>query len=523
MKNIYLLDCTLRDGGYINNWNFGEEAIRGICRKLELTGIEIIEIGFMRGDTYNPQYSLFPDAESMKNIITPKKKECMYVAMLDMSDPVPLERIQPYDGTSIDGIRVIFKKDKIEEAYTYCEKIQALGYKVFVNFVGTDNYSDIEFVEGINKFNKMMPYGIAIVDSFGLIKRKQFLRYAYLADNNMEENIILCYHAHNNLQQAFGNAEALVEMNLRRKICIDACVYGMGRGAGNLNLELFAEHLNENYGTQYRIEPMLEIMDEYLNEIHQTRYWGYSLPLYLSAATGCHPNYSIYFEEKGTLSVKSFNELLKSIPEKEKAVFSKERAEKYYKEYQENFVDDKETLEKLKVLTERPILILAPGHSLKEYKTIIEDKICEMNPIVISINFEGYPFKAEYVFCSNMRKFSKIKEEYKKKCIITSNIKKHYDTSIVINFSSYTSRREEIVDNAGIMLLNLLITLGVKEVTIAGMDGYMLNNISNYYEEKRSNGKMEIEEIRNVLVSEELSEIKKVLNMKFLTPTMYKL
>ena len=85
---------------------------------------------------------------------------------------------------------------------------------------------------------------------------------------------MLAYHAHNNLQQAFGNAEALVEMNLKRDILIDACVFGMGRGAGNLNLALFAEHMNENYDKHYQIEPMLEIMDEYLNDIYKAKFWG---------------------------------------------------------------------------------------------------------------------------------------------------------------------------------------------------------------------------------------------------------
>ena len=63
---ISLLDCTLRDGGYINDWNFGEEAIKKIVWKLAQTGIEMIEVGFIKGDTYNPDYSLFPDVESFK-------------------------------------------------------------------------------------------------------------------------------------------------------------------------------------------------------------------------------------------------------------------------------------------------------------------------------------------------------------------------------------------------------------------------------------------------------------------------
>ena len=158
---------------------------------------------------------------------------------------------------------------------------------------------------------------------------------------------MLGYHSHNNMQQAMGNASAFTEMHLHRDIILDACVFGMGRGAGNLNLELFAEYMNENFDKQYRIEPMLEIIDEYLNDIYREHFWGYSLPLYLSAANGCHPNYAIYFASKGTLTVKSYNEILKSIPKEDKALYNKDKAEKIYKEYQENYVDDRESVEQL--------------------------------------------------------------------------------------------------------------------------------------------------------------------------------
>lgn len=307
MGKVYLLDCTLRDGGYVNDWRFGEDTIKGFGKKIAQTGIEMFEVGFLKGDSFDRDRAVFPDLDALSSMIYPKSPDLTYVGMIDMSDPIPIERIPIYDGKSVDMLRIIFKKDKMEDAYEYCEGIQKLGYDISVNFVGTDMYSDKEFVEGIERFNALQPFAMAIVDTFGLIKRKHFLRLVYLADNNMVSGITLCYHAHNNLQQAFGNAEALVEMNLNRDLCIDACVFGMGRGAGNLNLELFAEYMNENYGTKYRIEPMLEIMDEYLNDIYQKRFWGYSLPFYLSASTGCHPNYAIYLAEKDSLPVKAFN------------------------------------------------------------------------------------------------------------------------------------------------------------------------------------------------------------------------
>lgn len=66
MRRTILLDCTLRDGGYINDWNFGESAIKGTIRKLSQTGIGMIEIGFIKGDKYDPNISIFPDTNSFK-------------------------------------------------------------------------------------------------------------------------------------------------------------------------------------------------------------------------------------------------------------------------------------------------------------------------------------------------------------------------------------------------------------------------------------------------------------------------
>lgn len=448
-----------------------------------------------------------------------------YVGMLDMSAPIPLDRIPPYDGTSIDGIRVIFKKEKIEQAYEYCKYIQEQGYFISVNFVGTDLYTDKEFIEGIEKFNTLNPFAVSIVDSFGLIKRKHFLRLAYLADNNLAEGITLAYHAHNNLQQAFGNAEALVELNLKRDLIIDACVFGMGRGAGNLNLELFAEHMNENYGTAYKIEPMLEIMDEYLNDIYKVKQWGYSLPLYLSATAGSHPNYAIYLAEKDTLTVKSFNELLRAIPQDDKAKFSKEKAEKYYLQYQENFVDDKDALTELtKELSGKKVVLLAPGRSLEEYKDNILLECQKQGNVVIAVNFRANEFAPEYVFCSNARRFVRMQGSTPVKFMITSNVKGMVETDLVFNFASYISEEPDIIDNSGLMLLRLLVVVGIKQVSIAGMDGYGAYRNGNYYEQQLEEDTFAAQASkRNQLIEDELKAIGRTIDLSFITPSVYKL
>lgn len=290
MGNIYLLDCTLRDGGYINNWNFGEDTIKGIVTLLERSNVDIIELGFLRPGDYGKNQSLFSDISEVERVVEKKKRGTEYVVMVDMNNPVPLESIPENCGNKVDGIRVIFKKNCIEQGYEYCIGIKERGYKVSVNPVSTDSYGDKEYVELIERFSQLKPDAIAIVDTFGSMKRRDFLRYVELADHNMPQEIMLGYHAHNNLQQAFGNAEALINMHIKRDIIVDACVFGMGRGAGNLNLELFAEYLNVNVGAHYQIQPILEIMDNYLQNIYSSGFWGYSLPLYISASLNCHPN-----------------------------------------------------------------------------------------------------------------------------------------------------------------------------------------------------------------------------------------
>ena len=520
MGKLSLLDCTLRDGGYVNEWMFGEETIKGFNRKIAQTGVEILEVGFIKGNTYNKNCTVFPDIQSITQMIQPKAPKMMYVGMIDMSAPVPIERIIPRNEDTIDGIRVIFKKEKIEEAYDYCKKVQALGYTLFVQFVGTDSYSDREFIDAIEKFNCIMPYSVSIVDTFGMIKRKQFLRLVYMADNNLAKGIVLGYHAHNNLQQAFGNAEALVELNLQRDLCIDACVFGMGRGAGNLNLELFAEYMNENYGTQYQIEPMLEIMDEYLNDIYRERFWGYSLPLYLSATTGCHPNYAIYLAEKNALTEKSFHELLRGIPDELKAKFSKENAERIYKEYQDKFVDDRVAIRELsESLQDKTVLLLAPGRTLIEYKEMIQKKVEELQPTVLAVNHINKVFDADYIFSSNMRRYVKIQGKTGSKCIITSNVKEAEVYDYMVNFASFSSEYPEVIDNSGLMALKLLSRVGVKKVLIAGMDGYSAGN--DYADSSLDYDFSDVAESRNGLIAKEISAMMAKMDISFLTPTKY--
>ncbi len=523
MGNINLLDCTLRDGGYVNDWHFGEKAIRNITKKMVLAGVEYFEIGFVRECEYDRDYSLFDGNESVKDMIAPKQPQTKYVGMIDMGKPVDLDRLGNIREDGFDVFRVIFKKSKVDAAYEYIEKLIGMGYEVFAQAVGTDNYTDMEFIELIEKFNKLPIKAFYIVDSFGLVKKKDFLRLVQIADNNLREDIMLGYHSHNNMQQAMGNASSMTELNLKRDIVLDACVFGMGRGAGNLNMELFAEYMNENFSKHYRIEPMLEIIDEYLNDIYRENFWGYSLPLYLSAANSCHPNYAIYFSGKGTLTVKSYNEILKSIPKEDKAIYSKEKAEEIYKQYQEKFIDDRETVKALEnELHGRNILLMGPGSSLAKEKEKIDNYIKEKNPIVIALNFIPSDYKSDYVFSCHMRRYKNIQDVDNVKKIVTSNLREAQKFDYMVNFASYAADEPEIMENSGIMCVNLLIHLGVKNVCLAGLDGYDTDNRGNYVNSGLEyDFSPEVLKLRNELIKKEFAGKAGKIDIEFLTESVY--
>ena len=531
MGNIHLLDCTLRDGGYINDWHFGKKAIKDISKKLTLAEIEYLELGFIRECDYDPDYSLFNGNDCVRDLTQYRNGHTKYVGMIDMGKPIGLHKLGKRDQNGFDAIRVIFKKNRIKEAIDYISHLIPLGYDVFAQPVGTDQYSMEEFLELIYQFNQLSIKAFYIVDSFGLIRKKQLLQLAELANDNLRDDIMLGYHSHNNLQQAMGNATSLVEMNFKRDICIDACVFGMGRGAGNLNMELFAEYMNDNYGKNYRIEPMLEIIDEHLNAIYREHFWGYSMPFYLSATNGCHPNYAVYFSKKGSFTVKSYNEILQSISKEDKALYSSEKAEEYYQNYQKNYIDDCAVLEQLSEefldsVPTRKVLLLGSGNSLQMQKDEVKEFIAKENPIVISLNFIPDEYEVDYAFCCHMRRYKGMeshKEFSSVKKIITSNLKDALNFDYMINFSSFNPKEPELYENSGIMFLNLLIQLGLKKVYIAGMDGYVPGSAVNYtHSGLEYDFTEEVLLLRNQYIEKDIQKKQSQMDIQFITKSLYK-
>lgn len=333
MKSVKLLDCTLRDGGYINDWNFGKEAILDTIHKVVSTGVEIVEIGFLKDEPYNENRTVYNDMKQIAVQIAPKKSGVQYAAMIEVINPIPLEMLAPYSEDSVDIIRVIVWKRLLQEGFEYCKGIVKKGYKLCVQPARVDQYTEQEFVDMAKMFNQLDPMAIYVVDSWGTQYKNVLLSYLHLLDKNLKPGIAMGYHGHNNMMHAFGVAEAVLEEDFQRNLILDASIYGIGRGAGNLNTELIAKFMNETLGRDYSIAPMLDVFDAYLKDIFKDTPWGYSMAFFLTAVHGCNPNYASCYEQDLGLAAHEINIILGNLSVEDKIIYTDEKAEQYYQDY----------------------------------------------------------------------------------------------------------------------------------------------------------------------------------------------
>lgn len=484
MGSIKVLDCTLRDGGYCNQWQFGYSNIKTIVSGLVEAGVDIIECGFLTNRvTYNPDVSKFTSMEELSKVIPENREGRMYVCMVNYGE-YRLEDFPVCDRYAVDGIRVAFHKKDMIEAISLCKGLKEKGYTVFMQAMVSLNYTDEEFLHLISLANELSPYAFYIVDSFGVMKRKDLIRLFYVVEHNLKEGISIGYHSHNNMQLAYSNAQSLVDIRTNRDLIFDSSIYGMGRGAGNLNTELFVEYLNDNVGSHYRLKPLLTIIDEILNGFYEQNYWGYSLPNYLSAKHNAHPNYAGWLDSKKTLTIDNIDDIFTMMTPEKKSVYDKSYIEQLYEQYlATGQVQEAHLSELEEKLCGSEVLIIAPGSSSKHEKDKVISCASRGNVISIGINFDYQEYDTDYIFLSNLRRFRELDVDKRSKCIVTANIPS-VGVYLQTRYKDLLNEEEAVRDNAGLMLIKFLINMGASKVYIAGMDGYDLDVSNNFVDKK---------------------------------------
>lgn len=523
MPNIKLLDCTLRDGGYINDWNFGKHTIQSILTKLIESNVDYVEIGFLRDCEYQQDKSLFNNCAEIARVLPQNRGRTMFTAMA-LHNKYSIDQLEPYDGKTIDAIRVTFHDYDIDEGLSYIRKVMDKGYKVFVNPINIMGYSDEMILELLHKVNELQPYAFSIVDTFGSMMREDLLRIYSLIEHNLSKEIVIGLHLHENLALSYSLAQEFISIKASdRKCVIDASMLGMGRSPGNLCMELIMDYMNKRQSGCYDVNPVLDGIDDHIARLKQIEPWGYNTAYAISAKYNLHRNYAEFLLDKGRLRAKQINQILGSIETNKKTAFDEEYIEKLYQDFQNIAISDEEVLKELgEKLYRKKCLILAPGASILTQRAWVEAYITKENPIILSANFVPEQYRTDYVFCCNAMRYEMIREKKgQAQHIVTSNLMELSAAGdMVVNYADLSFDEKQPLDNSVIMLLRLLKRLEVEDVALAGFDGYQTGEKPNYVDaymaSQHTKGEEENKKIRGIM-----SQLAQQMKIRYLTDSLY--
>ena len=310
----------------------GNETIRNTIKGLVKAGLDYIECGYYNPSETEDGKAIFHSIESVGKFLYREKETPVFLLMCDCAQVSP-EQITPYTGKSVDAIRVVFYKHQIAEAMELCKSVKTNGYKLFIQPMVTIDYSLEEYAALISQLKDLEPYAISIVDSFGYMDKSDFGKYFSLLDHILDKDVVIGFHSHNNMQLAFITAQDALDYKTERKIVIDASLYGMGRGAGNLNTELITNYYNRVFYEKYDMHKIMSIISSEIMPIAKTHTWGYSPYLFLTGLYHCHPNFACFLLENHEVSVEEFEKFVQYIPNEMKTKCRRPYVEQLYVEF----------------------------------------------------------------------------------------------------------------------------------------------------------------------------------------------
>ncbi len=314
---LKVLDCTIRDGGLINNHQFTDKLVRAVYDTCVEAGIDYREVGYKNSprlfptDKFGPWRHcdeadlnrLFPDHDAEKTGL----KLC---AMADAGKSDYREQIVPRSESVLDMIRVAFYAHQVSEAVEMIQHCDSLGYETCANLMAISNVEDVEIDTVLTAVAATPADVMVIVDSFGYLYREQidrlYKKYSTAMEGNGKE---IGIHAHNNQQLAFANTIEAIILGSNRA---DATMAGLGRGAGNCPMELLMGFLRN---PKFRLRPVIRLLEEHILPLRDTVDWGPSLPYNITGQMNLHPRAAIEWRagDEAEHIVKFYDKILSDI------------------------------------------------------------------------------------------------------------------------------------------------------------------------------------------------------------------
>lgn len=307
-EDIKVFDCTIRDGGLVNNYHFTDEFVKAHYETCVAAGVDYMEIGknvsptIMSVEEYGPWN--FCKEEDIRRIVGENKTNMKIAVMADIGRSLKEELI-PKSESVVDMIRIATYIHQIPAAIELIEDAHAKGYETTVNIMAISKSFDDELDEVLAQLAKTNVDVIYIADSFGSFYPEQIKKltdkYLKVAQKVGKK---IGIHAHNNLQLAYANT---LEAMIYGTSFLDVTISGLGRGAGNCPLELLIGFLKN---PKYKLMPVLKFIEEFIVPLEKELDWGYSIPYMLTGQLNEHPRAAMKARDEKDTKYREFYKTL---------------------------------------------------------------------------------------------------------------------------------------------------------------------------------------------------------------------
>ncbi len=522
-NNINLLDCTLRDGGYYNNWFFEKELINEYLRVMDLIKIDYVEIGFRFLDKIKIKGPCaYSEERFLKTLKIPKNLKLG--VMVNASDftghqniiELAKKNFRLKKDSLISLVRIACHHHEVKEVLPLINWLKKSGYKVGVNIMQIPELSSQEIKDSVKEIKKTKADILYFADSMGSLDGIKTKKIINQIKSIWKKSTGI--HTHDNMGKALENSVAAINNSVD---WIDCTVTGMGRGPGNTKTEYLILELNRK---KENLINLLNLIKKYFEPLKEKYKWGSNPFYYFAGLNSIHPTFVQEMLSDIRFDPEDIYNNLDNLSTVGGRKFSKELitlGKNYYKKINKGDWIPSETI------YNQNILIIGPGTSIKRYKQKIIRFIKKNKPLVFVLNAIN-PIPKKYVYanivCHPLRLLSDIDKHKKStKYLITpfssfsKNIKSRINSKKILNFGLQVKNNKFRFEKNYAVLPNSLAityTLGIctsgkcKKIFFAGLDGYSKSNPKKF-------------EMDDVLHNYKIE--KKARKIVSLTPTNYKI
>lgn len=293
-EQIKVLDCTIRDGGLINNHDFDLRFVREVYRAVAASGVDYIELGYKNSKSLfsEKEYGAwkFCDDDVIKQVIEGQESDIKISTMVDIGR-VEMSDIKLAADSPVDMMRVACYVKDIDKAIAMVNEFHDKGYETTINIMAISKDHGAELDEALHQAGEESQADVIyLVDSFGALYQETVEDLVKRAKKNLKKQEV-GYHGHNNQQLAFSNT---IEAIIHGANYLDATVYGIGRAAGNCTLELLLGFLKN---PKFDLRPVLDLIQNEFLPLREKIEWGYIIPHAIAGMLNEHPRDAIAFRE----------------------------------------------------------------------------------------------------------------------------------------------------------------------------------------------------------------------------------